>query len=162
MEILKTTNKPCIYMITNLVNQKRYIGQTIRFKDRMWEHENDMRSRSAINAAIHKYGTDNFKVTILEELDDKNLLNEREEYRINHFGTFGKEYNKNKGGHGRGSICRSQPVIQYSYDYKTVIRKYDSLNEAGLDMQGNYITIRCCCLNDNGHGGQTLHAYGYG
>lgn len=35
MKILNETKLPCIYLITNLINQKKYVGQTIRFKERM-------------------------------------------------------------------------------------------------------------------------------
>ena len=161
MKFLKVTTLPCIYLITNTINGKRYVGQTVRFKERMWEHEYDDRSTSAIHAAIQKYGTDAFEVTVLET-PDKKLLDEREIYWIEKLGTYHSEYNLNKGGQGRGSLMLSQPVIQYSYDYSTVIHRFDSLNEAGITMHGSYVTIRACCLNDNGHGGKILHAYGFG
>ena len=162
MKFLKVTTLPCIYLITNTINGKRYVGQTVRFKDRMWEHEhNNNRYISAIDAAIKKYGTNVFEVSILET-PDKELLDEREEYWIKKLGTYRFEYNLNKGGHGRGSLMLSQPVIQYSYDYSSIIYRFDSLSEAGIAMHGSYVTIRACCLNDNGHGGQILHAYGYG
>lgn len=164
MILVNNSQKPCIYVITNLINGKQYVGQTVRFKERMWEHENDPRSQSVLHQAIQKYGADNFTADILEEVDDKNLLDELEIKWIVKLNTFHFGYNMTKGGDGRGHKESSKRVIQYSYDYKTIINTYDSINEAGYAMggKGKYVTIRRCCMNDNGHGGQVLHAYNYG
>ena len=75
-----------IYKITNQINGKFYIGQAediyYRLRTHFWaqgDHHN-----SAIDAAIHKYGLNNFTLDILEECP-KELLNEREKY-------WGEEY----------------------------------------------------------------------
>ena len=60
-----------IYMITNLVNNKKYIGQTVQtIKSRFQQHcssaKNGKDSCMAILKAIKKYGRENF---IVEEID---------------------------------------------------------------------------------------------
>jgi group I intron endonuclease len=51
-----------IYIWTNLINGKQYIGQTTRaLKERIYEHKKSNGS-SIINAAIKKYGIENFKI----------------------------------------------------------------------------------------------------
>lgn len=59
----------CIYLITCLVNGKKYVGQhnkpdpKKRFKKHIWSAENN--SSHIIHNAIRLYGKDNFKIEIL-------------------------------------------------------------------------------------------------
>jgi group I intron endonuclease len=54
----------CIYLITNLVNGKKYVGQhnkptpLKRFKRHIWESKKE--GKFALHQAINKYGQDNF------------------------------------------------------------------------------------------------------
>ena len=66
-----------IYIITNLINNKKYIGITCRENvNRRWiEHKSQARLRkeqkaSLINRAIKKYGEENFKFEIVEKYKD--------------------------------------------------------------------------------------------
>lgn len=73
----------CIYKITNLINDKIYVGQTIDFVNRMYEHFNKSNCTGRkFKNAISRYGKDSFKCEILEYLDDIDLLNEREQYYL--------------------------------------------------------------------------------
>ena len=62
-----------VYKITNLINGKSYIGQTInierRFKEHCIKHYNYV---SLINNAIKKYGSSNFKIEQLYYGEDYN------------------------------------------------------------------------------------------
>ena len=136
MKIIRTTNKPCIYLITNIINGKQYVGQTTRLKERIWEHESDLRSQSVLHQAIQKYGKDNFTIDILEETDNRDDLDNLEIKWIKELNTFHYGYNMTKGGDGKAHKESSQRVIQYSYDYQTILNIYDSLNEAGYAMGG--------------------------
>lgn len=50
-----------IYKITNKINGKIYIGQSNNIKRRFWEHQNrGAASRIPVDAAIEKYGSENF------------------------------------------------------------------------------------------------------
>lgn len=75
-----------IYKITNLINNKIYIGYTTKsLEERFYFHciRND-KNKMPIVRAIKKYGKENFKIELLEEsTDDKYIHNEREKYWIN-------------------------------------------------------------------------------
>ena len=86
-----------IYLITNRINGKKYVGQTVRMlKDRMYQHLN---GDLYIDLAIKKYGIENFTVEILDECKTLDELNEREQYRIAELGTLHPNgYNMTTGG----------------------------------------------------------------
>lgn len=84
-----------IYKITNKLNGKAYIGQSVNIERRFKEHCS--KTGLVIEAAIAKYGTDNFTFEVLEECP-KELLNEREVYYIELFDTYNNGYNCHIGG----------------------------------------------------------------
>lgn len=74
-----------IYQITNLKNGKIYIGQTTKDVHCRWaEHiANSKRGKNnVLYKAMRKYGIDNFEVKIIEKLNEKDSLDEREIYWI--------------------------------------------------------------------------------
>lgn len=92
-----------IYKITNLVNNKCYIGYTKRvIIDRFMEHINYIQKGTKgtiIYQAIVKYGWENFKFEVLETGDNKEYISEiREDYWINYFNSRNYGYNLVKGG----------------------------------------------------------------
>ena len=89
-----------VYKITNLLNGKVYVGQTVRtLEARIDQHKR--RTKSAISQAIGKYGWENFKVEVLEECETQEELNEREKFWIKFFDCIApKGYNLNEGGRG--------------------------------------------------------------
>ena len=54
-----------IYQITNLINNKIYIGQTNNIKKRWSNHKNSNDPNMVIARAIRKYGKENFKFEVL-------------------------------------------------------------------------------------------------
>lgn len=94
----------CIYMYTNKINGMKYIGQTI-CKLNKRHHEHLFRDDSYIDRALRKYGEDSFILEVLEDnIEDSNLLNEREVYWINFYDSFNNGYNLTKGGCGSPSF----------------------------------------------------------
>ena len=87
-----------IYVITNLLNGKKYVGQTTRtLEERFSEHK--FCKDSYIGKAIRKYGEENFKAEVLEECSTLEELNEREKYWIAKLNTLVPNgYNLNGGG----------------------------------------------------------------
>ena len=54
-----------IYLIKNKINNKCYIGQTIRSLEKRWKEHCSKTGCSVINTSIKKYLPDNFEVSIL-------------------------------------------------------------------------------------------------
>ena len=93
-----------IYKITNLVNGKSYIGQSVNIQKRFNAHKsvafnpNDANYNYPLYRAIRKYGLENFSFEVLEECDISEL-NNKEIYYISKYNTYGKcGYNQDKGG----------------------------------------------------------------
>ena len=94
-----------IYKITNLINGKLYIGQTVRSLGKRW-HEHcykpvDKRriSKPAISIAINKYGVENFKIEIIEICSSIDEMNLKEPFYIEKFNSlFPMGYNIELGG----------------------------------------------------------------
>lgn len=85
-----------IYKVTNLVNNKIYIGQ---HKSNFF-NENYKGSGVAITAAKNKYGVDNFKVELIEKCNNKEELNKKEIYYIDLYDSRNSSvgYNLTAGG----------------------------------------------------------------
>lgn len=109
---------PYIYMITNKVNGKAYIGQTAFSIQKRWkEHKCDAKKNRAKNRplyeAINKYGDDSFEISVIEECTaDKG--DERERYWIEHYGTFKTGYNATFGGDGKPYIDHELVIATYN------------------------------------------------
>lgn len=91
-----------IYIITNSINNKVYIGQTIQsLKDRWQEHCRKLCSKNEANMhikrAIFKYGKENFTIRELEKCTIEEL-DEREVYYISLYNSFVDGYNSTRGG----------------------------------------------------------------
>ena len=83
-----------IYKITNLVNEKVYIGQAQDIEKRWREHKCSSKSNNQIlYRAIRKYGLENFSFEILEECKAEQL-NEKENYWIKYFNSQNEGYNE--------------------------------------------------------------------
>ena len=74
-----------IYLITNDVNDKVYVGQTTKsLEERIKNHRNSMVSGGTTHLynAMRKYGWDKFHFHTIAYADDQETLNELEEYFI--------------------------------------------------------------------------------
>lgn len=93
-------HKNCIYVYVNKVNNKKYVGQTVKFKDRHRRHIRD--NKYPIDRAITKYGIESFYIYILKEnIETIDEMNELEEKYIKEFNTIineGHGYNIMYGG----------------------------------------------------------------
>ena len=62
-----------IYLITNKVNNKQYVGKTQKgYLNRFKEHINAYShgERQYLHCAMNKYGSENFKVELLAQVED--------------------------------------------------------------------------------------------
>ena len=90
-----------IYKVTNKVNGKIYIGQTIRtLEQRKWQHLDAAKNgcKTHFYNAIRKYGEDNFIFEIIDEASTLSELNELERYYIAKFNCIENGYNMVDGG----------------------------------------------------------------
>ena len=90
-----------IYKITNLINGKIYIGQTIQKLETRWkEHCRHSRKKvSAISSAIRKYGEDAFTVECVDTAVSIDELNTKEQQYIKQYASMAPiGYNLNSGG----------------------------------------------------------------
>lgn len=137
-----------IYKITNILNNKIYIGQTYNrtIYDRFVRHCKEARklAPSALDRAIFKYGQQNFKVELIEECKDNKKLNERERYWIKFFNSTNRSirYNLTDGGEGSNT-----------YKYKTEaemneIRKKIGNSNKGKN-NGNHTSVKAININTN-------------
>lgn len=117
----------CIYKITNIINNKIYIGQTIRSLNRRFtRHKSDAkRDTSCSNyfyRALRKHGSENFTIELIVEGDFNTiLLNELEIHYIRLFNSNNYKigYNSNEGGKGsRGYKMTDERKKQVSERFK--------------------------------------------
>lgn len=132
-----------VYMTTNLVNGKKYIGKDVANKPSY------IGSGKALKAAIKKYGKKNFKKEILAYASSKEELSKLEIYYIKLYGA--KEspmfYNitaGGDGGHTADQTYRMKTVYQYGMD-GTFIREWKSATEASkcLGIERSKIVTAC-------------------
>lgn len=103
-----------LYKVTNLINEKSYIGFTgFSLEKRKKEHLKSVRLGSEFNfhRAIRKYGIENFKWEIIFESYDKNhTLNIMEPFFIAAYNTLSEGYNMTSGGDGARDTIISDEV----------------------------------------------------
>lgn len=89
-----------IYKITNINNNKVYIGQSNNLERRYKEHFIwKLNNKQYIDELIQDLGKENFSFEIIEECELE-VLDEREKYWIKYYNSFYEGYNKTKGGAG--------------------------------------------------------------
>lgn len=103
-------NKCGIYLITNLKNNKKYVGQSVNILRRWRNHKADSKNESGdtynypLYKAFRKYGIENFKFEILEECSPLEL-DIKESYYIGLYQTLGENgYNQVKVQQGGTKI----------------------------------------------------------
>lgn len=138
-----------IYKITNIINGKSYIGQTIQdVKDRFYQHCATKCNKSVLNMAIHKaikkYGKSNFTIEVIKEIDSANL-NDREKYWIKYYNSYNNGYNSTKGGQ---EGCKSFKDL----DIESIIKEYNlgkSLRALGIIFEVDKQTIKDLLIRHN-------------
>lgn len=91
-----------IYLIKNTINNKIYVGQTMRpVEERFKEH---LRKSDSIDThlyrAMRKYGKENFYYEVIEDNLPYSTLLIQEQYWIEHYDSYNNGYNETVGGEG--------------------------------------------------------------
>ena len=100
--------KGYIYCYTNILNGKKYVGQTrYSLRQRAGKDGKGYNTQFKFGKAISKYGWDNFKCSVLEIIEEDTLeklsskLNIQERYWINKLNTYKEGYNCDLGGNSK-------------------------------------------------------------
>ena len=106
-----------IYLITNKLNNKCYVGQSVDIARRWRQHrEAASRGETPLYKAIQKYGIENFEFSILEECLKEELDCKEIQY-IERYNSYFEGYNQTKGGD------------QYSHNVKLTDEDFDKIIE---------------------------------
>lgn len=130
-----------IYITTNNINGKKYIGKKKYDKRGYWKLY--LGSGVILGKAIKKYGRDNFSKEIIEECDTQDMLNVKEKYWINYYDAVNSinYYNIASGGDG-GDV-----ISGYTEEEKRKIydHRFDniSINQGGNNPNAKQVI----CLN---------------
>lgn len=106
-----------IYKITNEIDNKIYIGQTVRSVERRWSgHKWEALNspKYALHRAMHKHGIENFKIEILAETDSKEDLDRLEKKYIKEYNSFVNHNGYNMTDGGEGSIPTEEVRLKLS------------------------------------------------
>jgi group I intron endonuclease len=100
----------CIYKITNIINDKSYIGLSINTAENRWKrHLYDTLNKKdnfAVHHAIRKYGEMNFKIEIICKCNKIESLRILEIYYIKKFKSNDRKYGYNMTIGGEGAMGR--------------------------------------------------------
>lgn len=133
-----------IYIITNNINSKVYIGQTIQTLENRWKaHCRNKCSRNEMNMhikrAILKYGKQNFSITELERCKVTEL-NEKEIYYIKLYNSYIEGYNSTKGG--KSGTKELKLDIEQQQDCIELYKLGFSLREVAKEFNVDKATIK--------------------
>ena len=108
-----------IYKITNNLNQKCYIGKTLKSVRVRWsQHCREFLLEKNFNrplyGAMKKYGIENFSIETIEEVEEA-LVNDREIYWISFYEAYQKGYNATVGGDGKSYLDYDKIVADYLF-----------------------------------------------
>lgn len=131
-----------IYKITNKINNKIYIGQSIEIEERIKEHKRiPFRPTSpAYNYPLYQdirlYGLDNFTFEILQECLQSEL-NELEIFYIQKYNSFNNGYNQTPGGDSQPLGNSSNHHILTQKEVEDIRRRYNN-HEKRWDVFEDY------------------------
>ena len=116
-----------IYKITNIINNKCYIGQTVRSIDIRWKrHVNDAMSNrlnTHLARAIRKYGSDNFIIETIDTANTQEELTQKEYYWIKELNTCKDGYNETESPYKSGGNTYQHKNVKEMQTIKNKIKE---------------------------------------
>ena len=151
----KEYNFSCIYLWTNLVNGKKYVGQTMCFYRRMKTYRYTY-PNAYMEHAVNKHGLDNFDITILERDVPLDKLDEREQYWLDYYQSYDldKGYNICKIAGTTKGVTHTEEWCQEHSDYmkeKWKDAEYRSFWHNRMSGENNYFYGKRFSGDKNGH-----------
>ena len=137
-----------IYLITNLENGKKYVGQSIDIERRWKQHINHATSYhgkdyySPLYIDMRVYKIKNFKFEILEKTSyDSNILNAREQYWMNRYNTLKTGYNiipsNNSTKYSKKVIVIEDKTTKVKKEFKSFNQLTSYLQKCGVTPSTN-------------------------
>ena len=129
-----------IYIITNKINNKSYIGKTEhtnpnkRWNEHCKDYKKEYYKNRPLYRAFNKYGLDNFEFKVLLET---NTPEEDEIRLIKEYDTYSKGYNATLGGDGKKLITseKEQEIINFYLINKKLLNKKDIKNHFNISIE---------------------------
>lgn len=147
-----------IYVITNLVNGKQYVGQTIRtIKQRYSDHIRKCKynkDNQYLYTAMNKYGIENFGIEEIDFISCKTKqklldeLNQKEIYYISKLNTRKPNgYNMTDGGVLLPNTYIKKPVCNYDLE-RNFVKEFESIADAARYYNLSQADITHCCRRE--------------
>lgn len=109
-----------IYKITNELNNKCYIGQSIDIEARWLQHIHEGKrgtNKGKLYPAMYHDGIENFIFEIIEECPlEQEKLDERERHWIEYYNSYEEGYNSTRGGQNENSWIYNPELIRQLWD----------------------------------------------
>ena len=125
-----------IYLVTNKINNKQYVGQTCRSVEERWRDHCRSKENNYFHRALRKHGVENFEVRVIDTAESHEELDEKEIAWIQNLGTMApRGYNSKPGGNVSmrgcyGALNRKSKLI-YQFTLKgEMINGYWGASEA--------------------------------
>jgi group I intron endonuclease len=119
-----------LYLLTNKINEKTYIGQTKNIKTRWGADGGRYKGCTALYRAIKKYGFENFDKEILLECETEEEINNFEVEYISKYKAEGKaEYNIAGGGYESSLKFKTEEEKQEIHRKIAIAHKGKNLSE---------------------------------
>jgi group I intron endonuclease len=139
-----------IYIITNIVNAKQYIGITKRLHDRWAEHKR-AQTNSALHLAIKKYGKDKFVMShIATAFDEESAQDIERMLIVDHNTKAPHGYNLTDGGDGVMNMddASRKKMIDALIERNKSQKQKDAvrLNKLGIKQSPEFIKKRTSSL----------------
>lgn len=145
-----------LYIITNSVNHKVYIGKTYTSIEKRWKrhltdcdrkNENgEYKYKYPIYNAIRKHGKEKFKIRLIGKFEEGELEEAEIEY-IKRYDSFKNGYNATLGGDGKRSVDVDESEVVKLYkegkSIKTIAKRMDVSNRSIRNiLEGNNVEVK--------------------
>lgn len=142
-----------VYIHTNKLNGKRYVGITSKIPEKRWQNGFGYHGQPFYKA-IKKYGWDNFDHEIIASHLTKEEAENFEKILIQKLDSYIKRNGYNVSIGGGVPVTEMSPVYQFDI-HGNLIKEYDGICQAERELNIPSSNITACCQ------GKVSHTYGF-
>lgn len=131
-----------IYLLTNTINGKKYVGQTWEAKETRWQKHYSSSEKTCVklNRAIAKYGKEAFAIETLTTAKTQEKADRLEAYYIEQYDTITNGYNIRSGG-SRGKHSdetkKKMSLVHRGVQHSDEAKKKMSVARKGVPLKHN-------------------------